>query len=154
MNIMKEFCNKNCKNVDDNIFDIIENNMEDGLDLLKITRNDISEDYSSFLILVDKELTIFLKSIEDYVYDIEILDIKLKMEFMERRYWYHPHKKFVNIFLIKCSLILLDNPLFLNYLVDTYEEEKYQDLLKYYKISKSGWLKPKFNILNLFKINF
>lgn len=154
MNIVKE-CLSNSKNIEENILRMIENDMEDGLDLLKISRNDIEFPTPTF-ILVENKLTIFLKTIEDYVYDIEILDINLKMKYIEQGRWYNEvDKRVVNKYLLNCSLILLDNnEEFLDYLRKTYNEEKYDDLLKYYLIKKNGWIKPRFNILNLFKINF
>ena len=153
MNIVKEFCNDNFENIEDNIFKIIEEDLDDKLVLAYINREYTSK---KFHILMNKDLFNIFNTIEDNIYNIsEIDDIKMKMDMMKREINYEEENHLhVNKFIISLSLILLhDNKEdFEKYLNDNCEN--FEDLLKYATIISSGWIKPKFDCVKVLLNDF
>jgi hypothetical protein len=153
MDIIEKYCNKNFKHYEKNILSLIEKDMDDGMEMVYIKRNDLPND-NGFYILMARELLNIFQNIEDYVYDLEIIDnIKKKIEWMERKQQYLPKdEKIVNKFIVKSSIVILidnnDNSIKLRkYLKDNCKN--YKDLLRYAVIIKSGWIKPKFNCVKV-----
>lgn len=153
MNIVKEYCNKNFNNIEDNIFKIIEDDLDDKLILLNVSR-----DYTphNFKILINEDLYNIFNVIEDGAYNlVPINDIKIKMNMMEREINYEDKDKiYVNKFITNVSLISLqDNK-------DEFEKylnkncKDFTDLLKYATIISSGWIKPKFSCVKVLLNDF
>lgn len=150
LTLIKNYCLQNLQNVEENIFKIISDDMEDGLELVKISRDYID---SSCLLLLDKKLLKIFKSIEDHIYKINIVnDMNKKIKMMEEKIqYYNKDRKIINNFLLKsCFLLIIENNIdFENYLNNHKNVDDVEDLKKYILIIKYGWMKPKFDCINL-----
>ena len=147
MNTVKSYCFKNFENVEGNIFNIIQDNLDDKMVLIKFKRDDIPNAKENIL-LMEEDLYDIFKDIE-FLYAMEVVDnIQLKMDMMERKVNYEKEARpYVNMFLTRMSLdrILEKDEKFQKYL-ETHCDD-FSELLKYATIISSGWIRPKFDCI-------
>ena len=149
MNTVKSFCFENFQNVEERIFDIIQDDLNDKMILIKFKRDDIPNAKEHFL-LMEEELYNIFKDVE-FLYAMEVIDdINKKMDMMERKINYESEARpYVNLFLTRMSIerLLEKDEKFQNYLETNCGD--FSDLIKYAQIISSGWIKPKFNCIDI-----
>ena len=123
--------------------------MDDKLVLIKFKRDDIPNAKEN-LMLMESDLYEIFKDV-DFLYSIEIVeDINKKMDMMERRVNYEKEARpYVNMFLTRMSIdrLLEDDERFTKYLGEHCDD--FSDLIKYSQIISNGWIKPKFDCINI-----
>lgn len=149
---IEKYCDKNFENVEDNIFKIIDEDMDDHLKLIKVYDGHCTCCNSLLYILLDEELFHNFQNVKDYIYTIEeVKDTLKKDNFIKHKIQYvKKDENRVNNFLIKMSMVLLhdQNDQFINYLKNHIKQ--HDIIFDYHKIIQKGWLKPKFNCVNIF----
>ena len=147
MNTVKSFCYENFENVEEYIFDIIEDDLNDKMILIKFKRDDIPNAKEN-LLLIEEDLYNIFKNVE-FLYSMQVVDnIQLKMDMMERKVNYEPEARpYVNMFLTRFSLdLILDKDEEFQKYLETHCDD-FSDLLKYSQIISSGWIRPKFDCI-------
>lgn len=160
INTIKKYCNKEFLEYEKNILKIIESNLDDKLELIriKLLYMGVAEEKGCFL-LIDRNLLNIFENIDDSLFDIvKINDIKLKMRFIKKEEQYNLKDKYViNKFLLQNSILILntenENTIKFRKYLDK-NCENFSELLKYCIIIKNGWLKPKFNCVNILLNSF
>ena len=152
MEIVKNYCNENFPEYEQYILKIIENDLDDKLELVYVKQLFMGVNNYSFYLLMDRNLYDIFNKIQDPLYQMIIVsDDKLKMKFIDE------DRMAVNKFIVQSSLLILQDDNISKEFRDYLNKncENYEDLLKYATIISSGWIKPKFDcvdvILNVFK---